>query len=247
MSKSNQIKADSLVSLLSYILGHRPDEFGLVPDEEGFVGNKELLWAIHEEPGWAYVRQSHIAEALIGKGRSLFEWDENRIRALDRRWALDSEKPGVEVPKILYVCVRRRAHAYVMEQGLKSGGFLPLTSDRDMAMRIGLRKDPKPVLLEILTGPARKDGVPFYSFGQVFLAREVPPRFISGPSVPEESREAKETQKIKKKQPVSPRIDFFAGTFALDAERDPVRFHRFKGKKQRSWKEASRKMRRKKG
>jgi putative RNA 2'-phosphotransferase len=244
MSKRNRIKADSLASLMSFILGHRPDEFGLVPDAEEHIAFKELLRAIHEEPGWAYVRQSHITEVLVGKGRSLFEWDENRIRALDRRWTLDSENPGIEVPKILYACVRRRAHAHVMEQGLKSDTLLALTSDRDMAMRIGRRKDPNPVLLEITTEPARQLGIPFYPFGELFLAREVPPRFISGPPVHEDARETKQSQKKKGGKPVPALPDFLAGTFALDAHRDPDRSRRLKGKKQRGWKEDAREMRR---
>jgi putative RNA 2'-phosphotransferase len=246
VSKRNRIKADSLVSLMAFILGHRPDEFGLVPDAEGYITHKDLLRAIHEEPGWAHVRQGHITEVLVGKGRPVFEWDENRVRVLDRRWTLDSENPGVEVPKILYICVRRRAYANVMEQGLKSDRLLPLTPDRDMAMRIGRRKDPKPVLVEIVTGPAREEGVSFYSFGRLFLAREVPPRFISGPPVPEDSREAKQPQRTKKETPLSARVDFLAGTFLLDPERDPDRSRKFKGRKQRGWKEDARKMRRKK-
>jgi len=54
--------------MLVYMLGHRPDEFGLVPDSEGFIPYKELLQAIHEEEGWRYVRRSHINEVLFGGG-----------------------------------------------------------------------------------------------------------------------------------------------------------------------------------
>jgi putative RNA 2'-phosphotransferase len=132
----------------------------------------------------------------------------------------------------------------VMEQGLKSDTFLALSSDHDMAMRIGRRKDHKPVLLEIMTGAAREHAVPFYSFGELFLAREVLPRFISGPPVHEDAREAKQAQKTKKEKPVLAPLDFLAGTFALDAHRDPDRYRRLKGKKQRGWKEEARKMRR---
>jgi putative RNA 2'-phosphotransferase len=229
---------------MSFILSHRPDEFGLVPAVEGHITYKELLWAIHEEPGWGHVKQSHIAEVLVGKGGPLFEWDENRIRAIDRRWALDLVNPSPKLPKILYACVRRRAHAYVIEQGLKSDTFLVLTSDRDMAIRIGRRKDSKPVLLEIMAGCAREEGVLFYSFGELFLAWEVPPLFISGPPAHEDAREAKQSQKTKKGKPASAPPDFLAGTFAMDAHRDPDLYRRFKGKKQRGWKEEARKMRR---
>jgi putative RNA 2'-phosphotransferase len=240
--KRNQIKANNLSSLMSFILGRKPDEFGLVPDREGYLPYRELLWAIHEEPGWSYVRQGHIHEVLMGKGVSLFEWDENRIRALERHWSIDLEALDLRVPKILYVCVRRRAHAYVMEQGMKSETYLVLSPDRDMALRIGRRRDRKPVMLEVMTGPAQEQGIPFYSFGQLFLATEIPHRFISGPPVSKEADEKKQPEKAVQAPP-----DFLAGTFMLDANRDPDRSRRFSGKKQRGWKEDARKLRRKRG
>jgi putative RNA 2'-phosphotransferase len=242
VAKRNQIKTDKILSLVSFILGTRPDEFGLVPDKEGWLGFKELLWAIHEESGWSYVRQSHIHEILIGKGRTLFEWNENRIRAMERRWELRLEEPSLSVPKILHIAVRTRAHAYVMEQGLKSDQLLVLSPTREMALRIGRRRDPKPILLEVMTGPAQSEGVTFYAFGQLFLAVEIPPRSISGPPV---SKEADEKKRSEKKGSALP--DFLAGTFVLDARRDPDRSRHPGGKRIRGWKEEARKLRRKRG
>jgi len=42
----------NLAKMLAYVLGRRPDEFGLIPDAEGFVRIKDLLKALHEEEGW---------------------------------------------------------------------------------------------------------------------------------------------------------------------------------------------------
>ena len=86
--RHHQHEIDKLGRFLVYILGHRPDEFGLLPDPSGYVPYKSLLQAIHEESGWGYVRRSHINEVLLGKDRPLFEALENRIRVLDRRWQL---------------------------------------------------------------------------------------------------------------------------------------------------------------
>ena len=74
---------DNLARILLYILGRRPDEFGIVPDRRGFVGLKELLQAFHEEEGWSYVRQSHINEVLLGKDRGLFELEGKMERCAD--------------------------------------------------------------------------------------------------------------------------------------------------------------------
>ena len=246
MRKKTRIKTDNLSRFMIYVLGHRPDEFGLVPDRDGFVTYKELLWAIHEEPGWGYVRQGHIREILIGKDRPLFEVQADRMRAKDRRWSLDSEKRSATMPKILFTPVRRRAHPHALEKGLRSTRFLVLTPDRDMAERIGRRKDQKPVLMEILTEPAQEQGIHLFPFGQLVLTPEIPARFISGPPLSKEALAAREAEKGKKTRPEERPIQPFAGTFVLDMARDPDPRRRLKARKDRGWKEEARRLRRRK-
>ena len=132
--------------MLAYMLGHRPDEFGLVPDIEGFIPFKELLQAMHEEEGWRYIRRSHINEVLLGKDRSLFESGDYGIRSVDQRWELDLHTPARFLPKILFTAVKRKAHPVVMERGLTGTGEKPLVLSpvRDMALRVGRRRDQKP-------------------------------------------------------------------------------------------------------
>lgn len=245
MSKKNQIRTHNLARFMLYVLGHRPDEFGLVPDSEGFVTYKEFLWAVHEEPGWGYVRKGHINEVLFGEDKALFQPEENGIRALDRRWHLDLENPSQFPPKILFVAVRRRAHPVAMEKGLAAmeGKYIVLSSDRDMAERIGRRRDQKPVVLEISAASAREAGVPFYAFGNLFLTDQVPGRFINGPPVSKKEGKIPERTE-RKREERGP--DFGAGTFVLDLTRDPDPSRRAKGKKQKGWKEEARKTRRRK-
>lgn len=244
MQKKTQIRVTDLSRFLIYILGHRPDEFGLVPDSIGFITVKELLRAVHEEAGWGYVREGHIREVLVGKDRALFAWEEDRIRAAEKRWHLDLQTPSENTPKILFIAIRRKAHVHVMEKGLFSDRALVLSPDRDMALRIGRRRDQKPILLEVMTGPAQQQGVSFHSFGDLYLAQEIPPEFISGPPVPEEIREPQPPKK-EKTLPQPPILS--GGTFVLDAHRDPDLARRRSGRKPRGWKENSRKMRRSKG
>jgi putative RNA 2'-phosphotransferase len=249
VKKKTQFKITDLSRFMLYMLGHRPDEFGLLPDKEGRLTLKEILRVLHEEPGWRYVREIHLREVLLGKDRSLFEWEGERIRAVERRWRLNLSEPGRDVPKILFVGVRRRAHAYVMEKGLSSPqGCLVLSPDRTMALRMAARRDPKPVILEITTALARNEGVAFYPFGDLFLAPLIPSSSIAGPPLSEEDRLAREARKIsraKKEQP-PPVVDFTPGSFVLEPGRDPDR-SRQKGRKQRGWKESARKARREKG
>jgi len=230
--------------MLVYILGHRPFEFGLAPDMEGFVTYKDLLQALHEEPGWGYVRQSNINEVIMGEDRQLFEAVEGRIRTVERRWGfIDEEK--VELPsKLLFLGIRRTAHPVVMEKGLRQieGSYYILSPDREMAERIGRRRDPQPVILEIMADTAQREGLLIRRFGELFLAHDMPARFIAGPPVPKSVVKAREEKEVKKKEKeVVPQ--FQAGTFLLDVEKVPAQYRKDKGRKKRSWKEDARKER----
>ena len=244
--RKTQIKLQSLGRLLVYILGYRPDEFGLVPHGDGFIAVKDLIKAIHEEPGWGYVRQSHINEILTGKEKDLFEWEEGKIRARERHWKMDFSPSFQGLPKILFLGVRRKAHAHAMTRGLRPppNGHIVLTTDRDMALRIGARKDQKPVLLEVRTAQAQEEGIPFFSFEDLFLAREIPAACISGPPLP---KEATTSIKADIERIPETHTERGAGTFLLDARRDPAPHRREKGKKRKSWKEDARKLRRRRG
>lgn len=239
-------KLQSFARIVVYILGYRPDEFGLVPDGDGFIAFKDLIKALHEEPGWGYVRQSHINEIFTGEEKELFDWEEGKIRARKRNWKMDFSPSLDGLPKILFLGVRRKAHAHAMARGLRPtpNGHMVLARDKDMALRIGTRKDRKPVLLEIRTEQAMKEGVPFYPFEDLFLAGEIPATCISGPPLP---KEAEPPQKADIKKVPEAHKEESAGTFVLDPRRDPAPYRREKGKKPKGWKEDARKLRKKRG
>ena len=110
---------DKLSKFLAYVLGRGPDEFGIVPDGDGFVRIKELLQALHEEQGWRHVRQAHLNEALIVPGKPVIEIDGSRIRALDRSRLPKADEPG-DLPKLLYIAIRSRAYPAVLDKGLST-------------------------------------------------------------------------------------------------------------------------------
>ena len=210
---------------------------------------EELLQAIHEEPDWHYVRQSHVNEVLLSKDRSLFQPEDKRIRVLERQWQMDLDRPSSILPKVLYTPIRRKAHPVVMEKGLKSaeGKHLVLSPDQEMILRIGKRRDQKPVLLEILAASAQSKGVLFYHFGSLFLCPGIPAGFITGPQVSKEVLESLRDAAEAKKEAARPKpTDFTPGTFALDPSKDPDLQRRARGKKRKGWKEEARKVRKRK-
>jgi putative RNA 2'-phosphotransferase len=230
-----------------YMLGHSPDEFGIVPDKNGYVGIKELLQAMHEEPDMPHTNEGGINEVLMSDERELFESVEKSIRAVSRQWVLDTTLPATDIPPILFTPVRRKAHYLVLEKGFlkREDHSYCLTPDREMAERIGKRKDQKPVIIEVMALKAANEGVHISGFGGLYLASEIPERFIAGPPLPKAALREREAAVQKKKETPDEILDFSPGSFFLDLRNDPDKSRRIKGRKKRGWKEEVRGMRRK--
>jgi len=244
MSKKDLFKLEALKRLLIYILGKNPDEFGLVPDKEGFIKIKELLQAIHEEPEFGFVRESHISQLLIWNEKELFEINGKKIRAKETKWDFNFETSAYDIPKILYTCVRRKAYPFILEKGLMSSpdSYIVLSSSEDMALRIGKRKDQKPVLLRIKVHEALNNGILFFKFGKLYLSKWISQQYIIGPPIDEGKTEKKSKDKKDKMEKKKIKEAFSAGTFVM---RDPKE-KKGKGKKKRGWKEKIRKARKRK-
>lgn len=173
---------------LAYVLGREPQAFGLVPDEEGFVGINELLKALGEEEGWRHVRRSHINEVMLVLPDPPVEVAEASIRAVERRHLPPLQADG-SPPRLLYTCVRRRAYPRVAERGVHpaGGGRVVLAADRDMALRIGRRSDASPVLLTVQTAAAAAAGIVFRGIaGTLYVSGRLPRGCFTGPPLPAE-------------------------------------------------------------
>jgi putative RNA 2'-phosphotransferase len=183
----------SLAKFITYILGRRPDEFGLVTGTEGFVKIKELLKAITEEAGWKYVRQSHLDEILYSLPDPPFEISGKQIRA-KRRDQLARPNPVQKPPKLLFTSVRKRAYRSVLDKGIFPAGYdqVVLSSSRDLAERMGKRIDQDPVMLSVHVQKSIENGVSFYQTGEaLFTAESIPASCFSGPPLPKEKTETK--------------------------------------------------------
>ncbi len=235
-----------LEKLMAYILGRRPDEFGLVPDAKGFVRAKELLKAISEEPGWRYVCKSHIHEVLITSRDKLVVVEGDLIKAAFQD---EAARPvaGVVPPKLLYHCVRKKAYPVVCERGIIPMGYphVLLATTEELAVRVGRRRGHEPVLLTVQAQRAAQAGVEFRRQGElIYIVDHVPVDYFSGPPLP---KERKETTKPQKEPLLAP--EFLAGSFTVDMERSKElqqqKMKRKRVRKEIAWKKDSRKLRRK--
>ena len=227
-----------LAKLLRYILGRRPDEFGLVLESDGFAPLKELLQAIKEEEGWSYVRLADLREVLMIEP-DRFEVRDDRIRLAPQGLPEPMVAPGpVSPPEILYFGARQKAYPHILSQGLSPTRYpyVCLASLEDLALRIGRRRDPKPVLIKVHATRAHEEGISFSRYHElIYLVSSLPPAYLDGPPLP---REKPTPQKVPEKKPYQP-----AGSFEMDIRSIPKRLHEDRERRSRSWKREARRYR----
>ena len=235
---------NKFAKFLAYVLGRNPHEFGLVPDENGYVKTKDLLKALNEEEGWRHIQIGKINELLVSLPDPPVEMDNDRIRAKDRAH-LPSLTESKNPPKLLYGCVRTRAYPFVYERGFSpsKGSYIVLSPDKEMAMRLGQRIDNEPVLLTVQVQQCLDNGLVFHQFGDLFLTGPISVDCFTGPPLPKQKEEKK-----PKETPPERKIDPMAGSFFMDlnkAEKEKP----YKKKKKHdgpAWKQDRRRNRREK-
>lgn len=243
---SKAIKAAA--KFLTYVLGRHPDEFGLVPDQDGFVPVKELLKALHEEEGWRHVRSGLLNELLISARPAPIEIDGNRIRAADRD-RLPKISEAAELPKVLYIAIRRKAYTTAMEKGFRAGGrsSLILSSDKAMALRIGMRRDNQPVLLSVQVEKTREQNVVYHQFGKnLFLTDRIPADTFSGPAPPRPKPVAPKDGAKQMSEPLPAEPTPGSYLVVLDEQADPKQAARQRRQKQKERQKARRHARKQK-
>jgi len=223
-----------LAKILAYVLGRRPDEFGLVPDRSGYVKVKELLKALGEEGEFRFVRRSHLEEVCLTLTKPPIEIEDNLIRARDRS-ELTVPLVADNLPKLLYTCIRRKAYPYVSEKGvMKSEGDVVLSADRAMAMRIGKRIDQSPVILTVQVQKSLQKRVRYFSGGgELYTAAFIPAGCFTGPPLPKEKPDLIPPPDMVPAAPKRP------GSYTIDIQEDgsfDSSASNNRGKKEPPWK-----------
>ena len=209
-----------LGKIIEYILFYRPDEFGLFLDNDGSLPIKELIWALHEEEGWKHIRLGHLKELSYSHLESPFTLEENCIKPKQPREQISS---AAVPPRLLFYAARRKAYPVILKHGLRPGGrpYVPLATTEEIALRIGRRRDPKPILLTIHAAQAHDEGHIFSHCGELlYLVRTLPPNFLSGPPLRESAKPTK-VSRPKTPEPVKIDVPEMTGSFLLDPARDP--------------------------
>lgn len=240
MAKRTDHKEKALVKMLTYVLGINPAEFGLLPDEQGWVDSKELINALHEQDGWRHARLSMLSDVAVRIAPGEFELAEKKVRCLARR----PGRPQVNVdpPGHIYVGVRRRGWPVIKDRGLSAGarGPVMLAKDKERALVLGRRLDAEPILITVQAGLAQDMGAVFSGWGdELYISDWIPADCLMGPAVvprPVAKKAAKEKPEPGPKGKM-PSPDAMPGSFLVTPE-DVEKPYKQKGLRKRvKWKD----------
>jgi len=242
---------EQFAKLAEYILGHRPDEFGLVPDENGYIKIKEFLQAVAETDGWRHIRKNYINEMLLVLNDPPIEVEETRIRSKNYS-SLPEYVVCENPPKLLYSCIKQKSYQSVLENGIRPTAHPKIVccKDPDMAKKIGSRRSPHPILLTIHTQNLLDQGSKLLHADEIlYLTDFIPPECFSGPPISKAAPVAKKPAQSPDPIEVYKRQSQ-AGSFTLSIDKkDKSDEKLFKGKKKekdKSWKNNKKRLRKEK-
>ncbi|WP_297535308.1 RNA 2'-phosphotransferase [Thermococcus sp.] len=166
--------------LMAYILRHSPEEFGLKPDEEGFVPLDELLKAL--QTVYPNVTEEFVREIVAGDPKGRYEIRGSKIRArYGHSFKVELDHEEDTESRVLYHGTPRRNLPRIMREGLRPMGrqFVHLTTSKNEALETGRRHGKDVVLLIIDAECLRRRGLRVYKAGKnVRIVERVPPECI---------------------------------------------------------------------
>ncbi len=251
-----------LEKILLAILGRRPDLFGIVLDQDGWLSLKELHKVLTDEASLRYLTPRLLKQSLLLYLPEKFELCGNMVRAKSG-YRVEGLTKYIEVspPENLFICVRPKALGSIGTNGLRPmsvKGWIVLASDRELALKMGRRHSSNPALIEIRAALAHERGVTFLRAGEsLYLAREIPRLWIKLPRYPVERgkgheagqrkiKEKKNTDKVPKSKPVDA-VQHAGSFFPRDMNRISSPAQLTRRRKKGNGREKSRRKRRKEG
>lgn len=173
-----------LSKTISHALRHKPGDYGLVLDAEGWVEVDELLAALRRRLGSRRsISLAEIEKIIAESEKQRFELHAGKIRAFyGHSTPTKIERAAVAPPDVLYHGTTQEAAQAILREGLRSmkRQHVHLSTDQKTARLVGLRRTGKPVILRIAALEAHQHGIKFYLGNEdIWLADPIPPAFIS--------------------------------------------------------------------
>lgn len=168
---------------ISYALRHKPEEFNLKLDKEGWVDFDVFCKALAEHKPTIYVDKETIEKIIAESDKKRFELVDGKIRAtyghsIDTKIEFKESIP----PNILFHGTSHKAYDLICKEGLKSMNrqYVHLSVDAATARKVGSRHDRNPVILVIDSSRMYSDGFKFFHSANdgTWMCESVPSKYI---------------------------------------------------------------------
>jgi len=179
----NDRELDHLGRVLTGILRHFPDRYGLAVDAHGWIELSAIARAIAQRhPVYRWLRPQHLVAIAETDAKGRYEVRDDRIRATyGHTLEVDLDLPTDNIPDHLYYPVTTEEAAIVLEVGLRPSDRkkVHLSKTAADAVAAGKVRTPEPIVLEIDTRRARDDGIVIMQAGKtVYLAERIPAEML---------------------------------------------------------------------
>ncbi len=170
-----------LSKFLSYVLRHRPGEWGVVLDRAGWADVDEVLDAFAKRADAVVL--DDLRRVVLGNDKQRFELDASETKIRARQGHSLEVELGYEVvtpPELLYHGTAQRFVAAILEQGLHKGQrhHVHLSESEELALAVGARRGRAQVLVVEAVAMARSGHVFHRTANGVWLTEHVPPEFL---------------------------------------------------------------------
>lgn len=172
---------NNISKFLSLVLRHKPEEIGLILDDEGWASVNELIEKINNTGlALAFEDLKEVVETN-DKKRFVFSNDFSMMRANQGHSIdVDLKLEPVTPPTILYHGTAEKNIASILKKGIlkQDRNYVHLSTDIDTATKVGMRYG-KPVIIEVAALEMSKNGYLFYlSENNVWLTDFIDNEFI---------------------------------------------------------------------
>jgi putative RNA 2'-phosphotransferase len=180
----NDRELDHLGRVLTGILRHFPDRYGLTMEPHGWVSLPAIVRAVSQRhPAYHWLRVQHLVAIAETDAKGRYEVRDDRVRATyGHTVEVDLDLPTENIPDHLYFPVTIEEAGIVLEVGLKPSDRkrVHLSKTAEDAHAAGSVRTPDPVILEVDTRRARDAGLVIMRAGKtVYLVDQVPAEYLS--------------------------------------------------------------------
>lgn len=179
----NDRELDHLGRVMTGVLRHFPEKYGVTLDEHGWASIPTLAAAFSSQHrGYHWLRVHHLVAIAQSDPKGRYEVRDDHVRATyGHTVELDLDLPTDNIPKELFFPVTEAEAPVVLEVGLKPTDRrkVHLSKTAEDARAAGSVRTPNPVILAIDTTAAQGAGIVIMQAGRtVYLTDRVPPEHL---------------------------------------------------------------------